>query len=167
MSSRIIDIDDKDSDPSYVVWRGELLAELALARVPGLIVNKRPVRPDFDLAYDFLVVTDRGACFFVDAKAFSSSKRRLLDIGESGEWRWHLDAALVRDARRSRSPFVLFLFDADREEGRYLRLDTLPAPSRGVRRITVRLPVENTINRPNLETMIASLQAGSSNRIDL
>jgi hypothetical protein len=159
MSRRIIDIDDKDRDPIYVGWRGELLAELALARVPGLIVNKRPDRPDFDLAYHFLVVTDRGSCFFVGVKAFSSSKRGLSDVEESGEWRWHLDAALVRDARRNRSPFVLFLFDADREEGRYLRLDTLPAPARDVRRITVRLPIENTINRSNLETMIASLQA--------
>ncbi len=158
MSSKRTGIDDKERAPGYAGWRGELLAELALARLPGLIVNKRPDRPDIDFGYDFLVATEKGTCFFVDVEAFSSSRNRIADNGSDQEWRWHLDTELVRRAHESRSPFLLFLFDADTDQGRFLRLDTLPIPDRGDRTMTVRIPAKNIINKENLNELIVSLQ---------
>ncbi|HEY2156125.1 MAG TPA: DUF4365 domain-containing protein, partial [Isosphaeraceae bacterium] len=126
--------------------------ELALARVPGLVVNKQSA----DLGYDFLVATERGACFFIAVKAFSSMRIDAEDV-DSTEWRWRIAATLVRRARESRSPFFLFVFDADTDHGRFLRLDTLPATNS--RLVTVRIPRENTLDRKNLEAIVAELEA--------
>jgi hypothetical protein len=126
-----------------------LLAELALARVPGLIVNKQ--HSAGDLCYDFLVATERGACFFIEVKAFSSMR-----LGAKAEWRWRIDASLVHHARESMSPFFLFVFDADTDHGRFLRLDTLPTPD--TRSVTVRIPRENTLDRKGVEGIVAELE---------
>jgi hypothetical protein len=144
--------------PSYVSWRGQLLTELALARLPELTVHARPERPVSDLPYDFLVVAEYGLCFFVVVRAFSSFHLGIRDVSTLPELRCPVDADLVRRARASRSPCVLFLFDADTDHGRYLRLDTLPAPAPGARRLVVGFPVEQTISRENLEKWIAGLQ---------
>ena len=96
-----------------------MLAQLALARVPGLVVHERPKHAPADFPYDFLVAAEHGACFFVAVNAFASfrmSKRG--DIRDADELHWALDADLVRRAETSRSPFILFLFDADTEHGR-------------------------------------------------
>jgi hypothetical protein len=151
----------KTTGPSYLSWRGELLAELALARVPGLVVYKRPDRPPSELPYHFLVTTEHGFCFFVEVRAFSSMRLDVADVETVGELRWSVDADLVRHARESLSPVLLFLFDADSDHGRYLRLDTLPAPVSEAHRLTVRLPVEHTINKENLEKLIADLQGAA------
>jgi hypothetical protein len=157
MPHHFIDIHGKDSSPSYVDWRGELLTKLALARIPGLIVNQRPARPDVDPGYDFLVATEKGFCFFVQMKAFSSS-RRSIGRGANQEWPWSLESSVIRRARESRSPFLLFLFDADSEEGRFLRLDTLPMPNDESSTMMIRLSKENTINKESLEQWIAAAE---------
>jgi hypothetical protein len=165
MPNQQVDLDDARLRPGYVGWRGELLAELALARVPGLIVNRRPDRAESRFGYDFLVATERGLCFFVEVKAFSSFRLRATHAAPDGDWRWHLDAKTVRDAHESRSSYLLFLFDADTEQGRYLRLDTLPAPAGDEGRVTLLLPTDHAITRENLEALIAALEAEQPQRV--
>lgn len=145
------------SGPSYLGWRGELLAELALAKVPGLILYK----PAMDVSYDFCITTSKGFCFFVVVKTFSSIKRGIEHIESLDELRWHIDTKLVRQAHDSYNPVVLFLFDADTDHGRYLRLDTLPVPGAGIRMQTVRFPKENTINKQSLGQFVVHLQETS------
>jgi hypothetical protein len=149
--------------PRYASWRGQLLAELALARIPGMIVNKRPARQDTELDYDFLVATEAGFCFFVKVNAFSSAWGGSADLEAAEEWCWDVDLAVLERAHTSRSPFLLFLFDADSEEGRFLRLDVLPLPPKG-RTVTVRLPADNAIDREKLEKLIESLEKPSPRR---
>lgn len=158
MSINVLEIDERATRPSYLGWRGPLLAELALARVPGLVVARRP-DPSDPSTHDFLVATGRGPCITVAVEAFSSLRLRAEDPGAVDEWRWHLDRALVRRAREGGSPSFLFLFDADTDGGRFLRLDTLDVPTPAPRRITVRLSAENAITKANLEKLIEDLQA--------
>jgi hypothetical protein len=157
MSNKRTAVEIKTTGPSYLEWRGKLLTELALARVPELIVYKSLDHPP----YDFLAATAQGFCFFVNVKAFSSFHLDVADVETVPELRWSLDADLVRRAHASHSPVLLFLFDADTGHGRYLRLDTFPAPATETRRLTVRLPVEHTINKESLEKLIADLQGTS------
>jgi hypothetical protein len=144
--------------PSYASWRGKLLAELALARVPGLVVHKRPDRAPADLPYDYLVATEHGACFFVEVNAFASFRMRghRGDIRLAPELCWAVDGSVVNRVRADRSPYFLFLFDADTEHGRYLRLDTLPEPKDEL--LQVRFPVENTITKESLARLIEELE---------
>jgi hypothetical protein len=157
MSDTRTSVEISPGGPGYTLWRGKLLAELALARLPGLIVHKRQDRPHLDLPYDFLVTTERGFCFFVEARAFSSLHLGLSDIEAIDELRWRIDSDWLRHARESYSPVVLFLFDADTEHGRYVRLDTLPAPETGTERLTITFSAEATINKDNLEKLIEEL----------
>lgn len=158
MSDKRTSVEVKTTGPAYLSWRGALLAELALARVPGLIVHKRPERSPSELPYGFLAATENGLCFFVDVKAFSSMHLGLEAVDRIGDLRLSLEADAIRRARESLSPVVLFLFDADGEHGRYLRLDTLPVPSSVTHRVTVRFPIEATLTTENLENLIAVLQ---------
>jgi hypothetical protein len=144
------------AEPHYVGWRGELLAEVALRRVAGLEIHK-PHQNGSRLDYDFLVSTPDGFCFFVEVKAFSSMKYRIADVAGIEGLLWTVDGELIRNARKSQSPFVLFLFDADSEHGRFLRLDTLPDPP-ARSSATLQLPIENTITPTNLRRLIASMQ---------
>jgi hypothetical protein len=140
--------------PSYLGWRGELLAELALTKVPGLIVYK----PDLaDAGYDFCVTTRDGFCFFVIVKTFSSIKQDMRTVASVNELRWYLDTKLVQQAHDSYNPVVLFLFDADTDHGRYLRLDTVPLVNSRTR-TPVKLPRENVIDSQGLERLIKTLQ---------
>lgn len=58
-----------------------------------------------------------------------------------------------------RSPVLIFLFDADTDHGRFLRLDTLDVASKGARHRTIKFPLDNVIDRENLETMVCQLQS--------
>jgi hypothetical protein len=154
-------VEIQTTGPSYLGWRGKLLAELALAPVPGLIVHERPNGAPSALPYDFLVSTEHGRCFFVAVRAFSSSRLDVHDVEAVPELRWSVDADLILRARGSESPFVLFLFDADTDHGRYLRLDTLPGPSPAARQVTVRLSVEHVINKENLDKLVADRESAT------
>jgi hypothetical protein len=158
MSDRRASVEVKTTGPGYLGWRGELLSELALARVPGLLVHKRPDRAPPEVPYQFLVATAHGFCFFVEVRAFSSLHLEVPDVATVREWRWSLEADLVRRARTSHSAVLLFLFDADTDHGRYLRLDTLPAPGSDVHRLVVRFPVEQTLTKDSLAKLIEELQ---------
>jgi hypothetical protein len=140
---------------SYLGWRGELLAELALARVPGLVVHKLAGNGLAERGFDFVVAAEPGLCFFVVVKAFSSAKLGLDHVENVAELRWDVDADLIRRARESHDPVFLFLFDADTDHGRYLRLDTLPTSE--VRQQSVVLPIEQTLNRESLQRLVNEL----------
>ncbi len=153
MSDSLKAVEVKTTSLSYLGWRGELLAELALARVPGLTIEKRPARLTADFRFDFRVTTKKGAQFFVEIDAFSSFDLDIAEVETVPELKW----TLVHYARQSGTLVLLFVFDADTGHGRYLRLDTLPEPDLQARRLTVRLPLENTITRENLRKLISEL----------
>lgn len=143
--------------PEYVHWRGELLAQLALSRVPSLIIYQSPAQHE----YDFLVSTQTGVCFFVEVKAFSSIREKIRNIDTVEELRWRVSRELVKRANESRSPVILFLFDADTDHGRFLRLDTLPSMPPSGEFQTVRFPVTNVISKNRLEEFVRELEGGS------
>ncbi len=145
--------------PSYLSWRGELLAELALARVPELVVTKLAANGRASIGFDYLAAAPGGLCFFVKVKAFSSLAAHLAKPARIAELRWSAPTKLIRQARRSHSPVFLFLFDADTDHGRYLRLDLLPEPAPDQRHVTVGLPVEQTISLENLILLLAEIHA--------
>src|SRR5258707_427808 len=113
MSDKLASIDVKPGGPSYVEWRSELLGELALARVPGLIVLKPPARSPAELPFDFWVTTEDGLAFMVTVKGFSSFALHLRNTESIPELRWPLDADWLRRVHANRCPALVFLFDAD------------------------------------------------------
>jgi hypothetical protein len=155
-TSKTIDIDSRNPGPPYAGWRGELLAELALARLPGLVVSKPRT---LDQGYDFLVATGKGACFFIEVNAFSSTRLKGEKSTATAEWRWSIDSDLVRRARESRSPFFLFLIDADTDLGRFFRLDSLSAPDTKARTVIALIPPENSIDKEGLTKLVSELEA--------
>ena len=147
----------KTGSPDYVVWRGELLAELALARLGDLSIYK----PKEDTGYDFLVTTPTGACFFVQVKAFSSWKLGVEEIDQVAELQWQADEELIRRAKECQSPVFLFLIDADTEHGRYLRLDTVEADDRPARSDTLRFPRENSTDKEGMQRLVSALESSA------
>jgi hypothetical protein len=137
--------------PEYIELRSDLLTELALARLPDLRAYRLTDREPFDK----LAVTDDGFCFFVMNRGFSSADAALKNVDKIAELTCPFDSALLPRAHQSRSPVVLFYFDADTEHGRYLRLDTLPKKAGK----ELRLPVENTITKASLQELIREMQA--------
>ena len=137
--------------PEHVGWRSDLLAELALARIPGLKAYKLTDQKPFDK----LAVTERGFCFFVMTRGFSSIATGEEDADSVDELVCPFDAELVAHARRNQSPVVLFYFNADTDHGRYLRLDTLPDTD--VKEL--RLPIANTITKASVQKLIREMQA--------
>jgi hypothetical protein len=135
------------------------LAKMALSRVPGLIVHDQPKDVVSDMPYDFVVVGDRGLCFFVEIAAFSSVHRKMNGVGTDPVIRWDSNANLIRRARRSQNPIFLFLFDADTEHGRYQRLDTLPEPAADAATVSVSFPLSQTIDKTRLEAVVNELES--------
>ncbi len=138
-----------ESDPAYVEWRGDLLARLS-----EVAVSDTP----HDTPFDLQVVTDKGACFFVAVDAFSSMHRHMDDIERVRTIAWPVAKELIEFARSAGSPTFAFLFDADTDHGRFLRLDTLPESRAASRRVTLAFPVENAIDRASLERLVRSLE---------
>jgi hypothetical protein len=148
--------------PEYVGWRSRILAELALARVPELTVFKDPPGQEYEL----VVATDDGLFFQVGVRGFSSFRTRSERIEAIPELRWPVPAREVRRARRNLSPVVLFLFDADRDHGRYARLDVLPAPARGAKSVTVSFAVSDVLTRDGVERLVTELRASRRQMAD-
>ena len=144
----------KTTGPEYLAWRGELLAQLALSRLEGVTVYQRSDEQPFD----FLVATNDGVCFFVEVEAFSSTNQKIDDVETIEELQWQIPMKRVRQATGSQTPVLLFLFDADSDHGRFLRLDTLPVPHKAARQQTIAFPIENVIDQKNLEAIIRELR---------
>jgi len=144
----------KTTGPQYLAWRGELLAEHALSRLESVTVY----RGSADQPFDFLAATTDGFCFFVEARAFSSTNSHIHRVETIAELRWRVPSALIRRANASHSPVLLFLFDADTDHGRYLRIDTLPDSGQSSALQTIRFPIQNVINKQTLEGLVRELQ---------
>jgi hypothetical protein len=144
------------SGPAYLAWRGELLAELALAQVEELVVLKRPKESQADFLFDFVVTAHADLCFFVEVKAFSSMRLKR-DPRNIPDWQLKTDAEVIRKARKSANPVVAFLFDADSDYGRFLRLDTVPEPDAGVEAVVLTFPIENALTAESLRNLVTEL----------
>ena len=148
---------ETDTDAwDYVAYRGELLAQLALSRLPEVDV----FRPQVDGGWDYLIAAADGVNVAVAVRAFSSLRHGPKDVADVPELPWRVDMQLVGQARQSRTPVILFLFDADTEHGRFLRLDTLPAPAHGARTVLLSLPITNTIRAGSLADLLADVRSG-------
>ena len=149
----------KTTGASYLGWRGELLAKLALAWIPGLTIDKSLN----DQPYDFYVKTNDGVRFFVEVKAFSSLGMSAKNVEKVKELRLQMSTTLVDHAHEVNRPAVIFLFDADTDHGRFLRLDTLPAEEDKTHDQIFKFPIENTINKTSLEHLIDIFRADLAN----
>lgn len=138
----------RPGEPSYVGWRGELVARLTLARA-GLAVQDAPTGGPFDL----LASTEDGVYFLVEVKAYSSMHG---GMGGEGDGRWPVEAELVRAAGEANVPAVLFVVDADREVGYWARLDGVAEG--GGRRAFVRLTGERDLSAEGLAGLVEDLR---------
>lgn len=139
-------------DPPYIAVQGELLAEAVLGKMPEL---KSRAAGD-DQPYAYVVTTPKGSGFFVVVQAFSGVRREWSE--SMAEWPWDVDANLVRLARGSATPIVLFAFDADSSQGRYCELGTLPEPpTLTTERSPVPLPLGQTISEASLTQLAAQI----------
>lgn len=144
-------------DPPYTAVQGELLAEAVLAKMPEL---KARAAGD-DKPYAYVVSTKQGAEFFVVVQAFSSIRREWSE--SMAEWPWDVDAGLVRLARGSETPMVLFVFDADSSQGRFFELGALPEPpTLTTERSPVPLPNGQIISEASLAQLAAKFDAKRS-----
>lgn len=146
--------------PDYVEWRGELLAELALLRVPGVVVVRRPSDSESksNKAGDFCAVSMSGLAFWVVIKAFSSWHHDI-DRASSGEWRVRVPMALIERARALPAATLLFVLDADTDAGRYLRLDTIePGNGSGSKVATLIIPPDHELTKERLARAIGELE---------
>lgn len=139
----------------YIGWRTELLAKLALSRLPGVTVTEQPLEGKFD----FSVMTPTGFSFLLEVKGLSSMREKIRDIETVSELRWRIQTALLKRATAMRCPVILFLLDADTEHGRYLRIDNLKPATPASQTQTIRLPLENTISTESLHRMVKELEA--------
>ena len=142
--------------PPHIVWRTPQLAELALARVPELaeVSNLDTAAPG--VPSDFLVLTPNAVPISIVARGYSSRKCKI-EPAIVPVLEWKADAKLILAATRSRDPVVMYLFYADRDHGRYLRLDTLPEPADGAKTVVLSFPVENTISGDSIRALAEEL----------
>src|SRR5687768_8784522 len=105
--SRAVRVDA--TGPSYPAWNAPLLAELALVRVFEFTVHRRSAGPDGP-PYEFLVTGAGGTSFFVWVKGFSSYYLGLKEAAVVPELGWAVGADVVRKARQSSAPLILFLY---------------------------------------------------------
>lgn len=139
---------------SYIGWRTELLAKLALSRLEGITITEQPLNGQFD----FSVMTSDGFSFLLEVKGLSSMREKIRDIETVSELRWRVQTKVLKRAKTMRCPVVLFLFDADTEHGRYLRIDNLRLVAAAIQTQSIRLPLENTINNESLHRMVKELE---------
>jgi hypothetical protein len=140
--------------PDYLVWRSELLAELAVLRVSGLVMLKPP--NGNSLPFQLVAASQSGVCFIIETVAYSSFQLKI-EPESIPVLELEAEADRVRTAQRIPTPVVMFLFDADRDHGRFLRLDTLPEPPVGAKTVVLSFPVENTITGDSIRALAAEL----------
>jgi hypothetical protein len=142
--------------PDHLGWRSATLGELALARVPELLAFPRPKEAGEAFPFDFLVMVDGEARFSVAARGYGTLQAKI-DPVEFTDLECAVEASLLRHAHKSPYPVLLFLFDADRDHGRFLRIDTLPRPKTGVKTVVLTFPIENTITAESVKELADEL----------
>ncbi|MCI0701174.1 MAG: hypothetical protein L0241_08830 [Planctomycetia bacterium] len=145
----------KVGGPDYIGLLAEKLAELALMRVSELTALKPPQGKPHPL-FDLVVTTDRGVCFFVEVKSYSSFQLKI-EPESIPVLELEVDADQIRTARESATPVVMFLFDGDRGHGRFLRLDRLPEPEADAKTVLLSFPIENTITAESIRVLAAEI----------
>lgn len=103
-----------------------------------------------------------GLCVFVEVEAYSSKIKGIAHPDMLAELKWRIPLSLVRRARASHSPALLFVFDADTDHGRYARLDDLPEPNAPGQTVLLSLPRSDTINEENLHRFMNDLERFAS-----
>ncbi len=141
-------------DPPYVGIQGEMLAETALGRVPELQARSA----GDDQLFTYIVTTKQGAKFFVLVQAFSGVRRQWNET--MATWPWDVDADIIRHARKAGAPVVLFAFDADSGQGRFLEIGKLDEPLAISERVPTPLPIGNAISEASLAQLAANFDAG-------
>lgn len=147
-------LDLKSSGAEWVARRGAALARMALVTTLELTIYENL----HSKAYDYAVATEDGMFIRIRVEAYSSRLAGVERVDTIPELRWTLAADVVRQARASKAPVVLLLFDADTDHGRYARLDVLPAPARGAKSAAVGLPLSNKVDPASLKCLIAGLR---------
>jgi hypothetical protein len=142
--------------PDHLIWRSELLAELAIMRVGELTIFKPP-RGGLALPFQFVAVSSSGSCFAGEVAAYSSCLLKI-EPESIAVLELEVDAERVRTARQIRTPTFMFLFDADRDHGRYLRLDTQPKPADGAKTVVLSFPVANAITADSVRALVVALE---------
>jgi hypothetical protein len=143
--------------PDHIESRSDALAELAIARVPELLAFKRPRGAGEAFPFDLLILADREPRFSVFVKGFSSQRSKP-HPEEIGDLECEVEASLLRAARKNPHPVVLFLFDADRGHGRFLRLDARPEPPSNAKTVLLTFPIENTITADSIRKLATELE---------
>ncbi len=144
----------KSPGMEWVARRGDALARMALVTTLELTIFENL----HSKAYDYAVATDDGMFIRIRVEAYSSRLAGVQRVETIPELRWTLAADVVRQARASKAPVVLLLFDADTEHGRFARLDVLPAPARGAKSVAISLPLSNTVDPARLRCLVAELR---------
>lgn len=144
----------KSPGTEWVARRGAALAQMALVTTLELTIfeNLR------SKAYDYAVATEDGMFIRIRVEAYSSRLAGVERVDTIPELRWTVAGDVVRQARASKTPFVLLVFDADTDHGRYARLDVLPAVARGAKSVAVSLPLSNTVSPASLRCLVAELR---------
>jgi hypothetical protein len=148
------------SQPQYIGWRGELLAKLALSRLEGVTILEQGVSSPFSPinAFDLVVMTQEALTFLVEVKAFSSIQRGITNP-EAQEWlEFELPTTFLKKARAAEASVVIFLFAADTEHGRFMRLDDIPLTTIAKNYQRVRFPIQNTITTASLNLLVRELR---------
>ena len=117
-------------------------------------------------AYDYAVATRDGMFIRIRVEAYSSKLAGVEGVDSIPEMRWTLSADVVRQARASKAPVVLLVFDADTGHGRYARLDVLPAPARGAKWVKISLSLSNTVDPASLRCLVAEFRASRHGAAD-
>ena len=142
--------------PQYIGWRAEMLAKLALSRVGNLQIDEQSGGKDE--RYDFRVSLGESLRFNVEVKAFSSIQRGISEIDKKPSLSWTLPLRLVAKAKLEPDPLVLFVFDADTEHGRFLRIDDIEISNSDRSSIKVHLPLKNTITTQALYRLLEEMR---------
>jgi hypothetical protein len=146
----------------WVARRGDALARMALVTTLGLTIFENL----HSKAYDYAVATEDGMFIRIRVEAYSSRLAGVERVDTIPELRWTLPVDVVRQARASKAPVVLLLFDADNDHGRYARLDVLPAPARGAKSVAISLPLSNTVDPARLRCLVAELRESRTRPAD-
>ncbi|CAA9377893.1 MAG: hypothetical protein AVDCRST_MAG89-5151 [uncultured Gemmatimonadetes bacterium] len=131
----------------------DAVAAYALVHVAGLTQFENRRRGRYKLA----VATEDGLFVRVGVAGYSSRLAGIERVDSIPELRWPVPVDVVRHARASMTPVLLFLIDTDTRHGRFARLDTLPGPAPGAKSVLVGFTRANMLDPANLERLFAEL----------
>ena len=134
----------------YAGWRSEELAKLAFSRIPSWSVTDTTEDGKFDYA---VMDVNSGSAFMVEVKSFSSfHSNRKIDLS-APKLPFVVPVSLVKSAKAMHCPVVLFVFDVDTDHGRFRRLDTLEIDDVSGDKVSVGLPIGNTIDGESMKRL--------------